>query len=178
MDSKNSACVEASIDLIQRQYPSKLVLSIPEVAQILGISKDGVAKQLKRGRLDSINLIKNGSRYLFPILELAKYLCPENRADGVEGLAVEVNEDFEKPQKIRSKKELNAMLDLLHAKIIEEVQALTTEKDDDHETTRQALFNKAKAGHSEAVNMLISEVERNALTSQVQSHKTTTKRTL
>jgi excisionase family DNA binding protein len=178
MDSKYTPCISVAIDLIQKQFPHKLALTIPEVAQILGITKDGVAKQLKRGRLDSINLIKNGSRYLFPILELAKYLCPENRADSGEGLAVEVNENFDKLQKIKSKKELNAMLDKLNAKIFEAITVLKTEKDDDTEATRQAILNKAKEAHNEALNMLVSEIERMALMSPFDASLSRTKPTL
>lgn len=74
MSTSLSPCEAASLAHIRDVYGPVLLLTVEQVAQLLGTTGNNLAQMLRRGHVP-FDTVRLGSRVFFPVLYVASWLC-------------------------------------------------------------------------------------------------------
>jgi len=139
------------------------MLSIVETAQILGgLTPDAIHKRINRGAFEGIHIAKQGSRYFFPILEIAKLCCCESQEPS--GLAIKIPKSVS--QSVRSQKDFKARLASFSKLIDTQATKIRNSTKSDLPKAKSQVLKEAQQAHSEAVSETLALMEKLALTAK------------
>ena len=126
---KLTDCELSNLEIIKDRFGLSLLLTVQQTASLVGTTQNNVFQMIKRGHVP-FNLVRLGSRVLFPVLSVASWLCGTSENDSQ--LAVKLPKST--PLKIRSQSDLKARLDLLKLEIAKRAQEI---REDDNQNENQ-----------------------------------------
>jgi hypothetical protein len=152
-----SSCCLLNLERIDGQFPRATLLTVSQVADWLQTTANNVSQMIKRGHFP-FDLVRVGSRILFPVSYLSAWACGEFQQDQGQGIAINLPKNT--PSRSRSKDSFKSRL--LSMKIDIEARAEKIRKDDD-----KTAFFLAQQRHTQAVGELQARYEKKLLSAAI-----------
>jgi hypothetical protein len=147
---KISYCEDQNLTLIRERFGNAMLLTVEQVAQLVGTTGNNLAQMLRRGHVP-FDTVRVGSRVYFPVLFVAAWLC---------GAVIQQQQPLtialprKTPTRVRSSADLRARLFALHELIDREGKALFDAQSEDGAPSED--IEQAEKIHAAASMLLVA----------------------